>query len=1226
MNTFLRILILGCVLACRTEAQPVPDALFTAGTTSLDGNGRPWGYLVFRPTADRVLQGRSLAIYRKRGLPADPGSFERLGSVSAQRDVAVLSVLIERGRQLGENIGELDGVLFDLYRTRVGSLASLSPSANSPPKPSTATLLSGLLTRSDADAETAQLLRLLGQAHPTVKMALGEAWAGPLNVAPGQPVTLEVREVTATGDGGVVGRVTLTAGQPVLLPPPGPPIQVPDLSPKGDLNLKLRWGQGDDLRRQSPLTSGFSVWRVLRSFAAAQGADVAAPSSRQLQSWASTGNAVRISEGPVLVSQALSLADAANLVTNPTNYFVVDDGNRYRKDADGRDVDVPLIEGTEYTYFLCSRDLLGRDGPPSSPGHGVVCRTLPPPVPSGLRVENHWEPSDAAGTQSIQFFWNANTNNKRDVTHYYEVFRGTNLTQLQSDLARSTLSPVSSSLPHTTDGATLAFLDAAPEIVSSDFGHTFWYSVRAVHRSPCGPIVSDFAAPVLIARRQREGPAAPSGFVDFNCHRASVISTRQEIVSDPAIPANDGMVRVRVLCQRLDPGIALADLSVRWEGQVTDLGQHAYAAEGDWVVADFEVHRNNLPSRSLVVICQTTTLTGALSNPKEVLVDHLSSEGRRDVTFQSRTLSDADLVPGEAFSDELLEPPVRATGAGASPNGAGVALLPAPLNGRRVVLQTSSLAAAAGVFQTTGRGLVRDGLRHFSVPPVPDGSQQPALTARAFAIREFGEHACIDLAYNPGTGKAGTLGITLFITPRSAEYRLFRRIDEGPYSLVAQGAAEFVAQSANTIRREDDALPATDCTICYYAQTVDRDGNASALVRLDPCVERKAPTLPKPNLAPPEAIGTLAAARMKLTWMCPPQGVERFLITIKAKGGAAAQSALERASSFSLTAPLAARVVQYFSAGGDQPKDVASRAPGPAQAGLGSDRAQFLGLGGGGVTFQKMVQTSSFVTPRLGNNYAATPPFTAEFDIQPGITYVVFVQAVRGPLFAGQGRGPASSSYEFKWEDPSRPEPAVAWPARPFESVIAAPGIAANQLNPVLWPSQLDGQRPVGIRIASMTNALGEDVTKVGTEVIFAPTPDSPNFRRQDPNAHWLGGLSDGVKSVQGVLLYRQQIANTLFPTVPGDTIQVSPLIRKIAWIPTTTDDGRSGARLVDPFFAVTLSQPSPNQPQESSILDLWLLDTQGVTEGARYHYYLVCLGHDGEVRRTLDAGFYGPQ
>jgi hypothetical protein len=31
------------------------------------------------------------------------------------------------------------------------------------------------------------------------------------------------------------------------------------------------------------------------------------------------------------------------------------------------------------------------------------------------------------------------------------------------------------------------------------------------------------------------------------------------------------------------------------------------------------------------------------------------------------------------------------------------------------------------------------------------------------------------------------------------------------------------------------------------------------------------------------------------------------------------------------------------------------------------------------------------------------------------------------------------------------------------------------------------------------------------------------------------------------------------------------------------------------------------------------------VVEGARYHYYLVCFGKDGEITQTIDAGFYGP-
>ncbi len=1213
------------LLAIRTAlGQPIPDAVFTAGTTAVDPQGRTWAYLAFRPSDDRVLAGRTLAVHAKAGLPGDPGTFQRLGVAAVESDVAVLQVYLERGRMLGEDLAELAAVVDELHRSRSGTDA---PGGGADGTRPLAEQLSALVVRAGVDAETGRLLRWLGQAHPAVKMAMGEAWAGLLSAAPGQPTTFEVREMIGPGGpaGGVIGRVTLAAGPPQLLPPPGPPWQVPDLSPKGDLNIKLRWGQDDDLRRLSPLAAGFTLWRVPRAFASAQGADAAAPAPARLQAWARAGDAVRVSDGPVLVPRVLSLAEAANLAVDSTNYFVVDDGRRYRRDAAGVDIDQPLPEGAEFTYFVCTRDLLGRDGPPSLPGHGVVCRTLPPPIPGELRAANHWAPGDGAdGTQAIQFSWRANLDQGRDVTHYYEVYRGTDLNELQSEPAKERLVPIQGRLPHGANGAELTWLDQAPEIAGADFGHTFWYSVRAVHESPCGPIRSDFAAPVLIARRQREGPAAPTGFVDADCHRAAVIVAGTSNAQDPAIPPNDGLVRVRLLCRRLDPGIAFVDLSARWGGNETDLGQHHFPAEGDWVAAEFSVPRNDLAGRSVVAACQATTHAGATGNRKEFALDHLTSEGRREVTFHARTLADADLVPGEPFSDECLESPVVVPAVAAPGGWAWVPSLGA-LDGRRVVVQTSPVAVAVPTWTRRGAGQVRDGAATVTFAPAP--GQQESLSARVFPIREFGDAPCVNLAYDPGTGRAGKTGITIRPTPRTEEFRLFRRIDDGPYSLVAQGAAAHLPGALGAVRVEDDALPPTDCAICYYAQNVDRDGNASALVRLEPCLEPRSPTLPRPTLSPPLATGALAAPRMKLTWSCPPQGVERFLVTIKAKGGAAARSALEQSSTLSMTAPLAARTVIYHAAGGDLSRESTAQAAGPATAGSGAsgDSARVLALPAGTLTFQKLVQTSSFLTPPLGQGYPDRPPFSAEFDVQAGAAYSVFVQAVRGPLFGGKGRGPASATYEFKWDDPTRVEPEVAWPARPLESVTVHPLLQAAELDPVLWPARLNGERPVGVRVATMPNARGEDVVQAGTEMVFAPTPDSPNHRRHDPNAHLVAGLGDGITQVQGILLYRQQVPNRLFPTTSGDTLQVSPLIRRIAWVPTRLEDGRAGARLVDPYFAILLEPPPPDRPEDPQALSLWLLDRHGVVDGARYRYFLVCLGPDGEVRRTLDAGYAGP-
>jgi hypothetical protein len=1150
-------------------AQTIPDSLLTAATVTTDAAGRSWAYVAISPENTTVLRGRSLAVYLKNGLPADPGTFTAMGRISAELEASLMGVFLERGRQLGENLAELDAVLYDLYRTRGATKNTLSSNLPTPPKPALADMLSSLLNRAVGDADTYNALRMLGQAHPSVRMALGEAWAAPLTAAPGQPVTLEVREWTTAGDAGVVARLTVTAGQPIVLPAPGPPVQVTDLSPQGDLNIKLHWDQGDSLRRQSPLSRGFHVWRVTRAFATAQGVESTAPSLLQLKSWLTAGTAVLSTEKPIIAKKNLTSAGAA--------YFFTDDGNRYRKNALGENVDVPFQEGAEYTYFVTSVDILGRDGPPSLPGHGIVCRTLPPPVPGSLRAVNDWTPGTdlnlANGTQTILFSWKANTNTARDVTTFYEVYRGTDLRELGSIGAKAALNaagPIAPGQLHQVDGAQMAYLDNDPTVSSRAFGETLWYSVRAVHISPCGPIKSDFAPPVMVARRQREGPPPPTGIVDMNCPRASVIVASQQVTFDPGPPVNDGLVRVRLLCQRLDSGIAHADLSVSIGNVVTDLGQHLFPAEGNVVAADFSFPLSTLAGQTVTAYCQSTSHAGPRSNPKAVVITNITGEGRNEVTFHTRTLSDSDLIPGEAFSDELLEAPVSAPAA-ATPEGTGLVINLALLNGRTVVIQT---AAGGGTFSNwtrRGHAIVRDGTAYFSMPAVEEGQQQPALSGRVFAVREFGPAGCYDLAFNPGTGQAGRLNVTVFTTPRTAEYRLFRRIDEGPYTLVGQGGALYAASNpVNAVRREDEALPLTDCTICYYAQTLDRDGNGSALVRLDPCVERRMPVLPKVRLSPPEATGTQAAPKMKLTWMCPPAGVQRFLISVKTRGNATVQSPLAPGSSISLYAtlpPLSDRVLSYISGGDVQEKatpTTQAATPGPSNNDSGLSA---LNLASGNlVYYKKLVKTQTFVTPPIGNGLPANPPFTAEFDIQVGATYSVSVQAVRGSIAGGQGRGPASAWYDFTWE-PAPPEPAVPWPKRPPTEVTLAPGIEAAELDPVLWPAELNGTRPVGVRIASILDANPNDeLFEQGGAYIFAPTPGSTNFNRHDPNAHVLAPIGNKTTQVLGVVMYRQQVANTLFPMVAGDTLQVSPLVKKIAWA-ATTYAGRTGALLADPLL-----------------------------------------------------------
>ena len=1227
--------LLALLLQTGSQAQGIPDSLLTAGTTTTDASGRHWGYVAFTPENPSVLRGRALAIFQKNGLPADPGTFTAQGQVQPEMEVSLLEVFLKRGGQLGEKLTELDTVLYDLYRTRGLDRNALKEPLPTPPKPPLAEMLSSLLNRAIDDAETATALRLLGQAHPSVKMALGEAWATPLTVASGTPVTLEVREVAAgNGVGGVVGRVTLTAGLPVVLPAPGRPVQVPDLSPKGDLNIKLRWGQSDALRRQAPLNGGFNVWRVTREFALTGGWDAAAPSLSQLLAWVQNGQAHRASNKPVLAQKLYTEAGAADFVMDAATYFVTDDGNRYHKNAAGENVDEPFTEGVEMVYFVTTRDLLGRDGPPSLPGNGIACRTLPPDIPREVRVENHWRPTQntADGVQGFQISWRSNTNGGKERTDYYEVYRGNSMAAFESEAGRASLVPLAvPQLTHTDSNVIMSWLDESPDVLNKEFGDSVWFSLRAVHVTPCGLIKSDFTPPVVIARRQREGPPAPEGQVGMNCPRASVIRQGIALTTDLTLPANDKQVRLRVICQRLDRGIESADLSVRIGDAITDLGQHAYAAEGDVVAADFEMPRNELLGLGVFVRCQTTTHTGAVSNLKETAVDAPSaSQSRLEVTFQTKTLSDEDLIPGESFSDELLESPISAAGVAASESGLALVVGLDSLNGRTAVIQTTSALTAVSNWQRAGHGMVQGGSMNLALPPVAAGAAIPSFAARAFAVREFGPVQCSNLAFAPGSGRAAPLNIFLKTTPRSAEYRLFRRINDGPYTQIGQGAALFNgALAINGIARKDDALPATSCTICYYAQTVDRDGNASALVRLEPCIDHKAPTLPKPRLSPPRQEGTAADAKLHLTWTCPPEGVERFVITVEQRANAAAQARLASTAGLMETSPLASRLVSYLEPGLGLPANSASKFPGPASAPPANPNAiSMASVAGVQLSWKKFLNSKRFLTAPLGNGFPSAPPFTIDLDVSPGASYKIFVQAQSRGV-----RGPASAVYEATWSNPaSGPEPAVAWPARPLPLVTNVPGVVAAELSasanlPVAWPANIASERPVGVRLANLPSQGHEDWqggTVAQPEVIYLPRSNSPGAGRHNPNAHIPSPLGDGGRQVQGVVLYRQQVVNSLFPSVAADTIQVSPLVRQIAWIPML-DHGLNGARLVDPFFAVTVTDPPPTTAgSPPTQLGLWLLDTLGVVDGARYHYFVVCFGSDGEITQTIDAGYVG--
>jgi hypothetical protein len=96
------------------------------------------------------------------------------------------------------------------------------------------------------------------------------------------------------------------------------------------------------------------------------------------------------------------------------------------------------------------------------------------------------------------------------------------------------------------------------------------------------------------------------------------------------------------------------------------------------------------------------------------------------------------------------------------------------------------------------------------------------------------------------------------------------------------------------------------------------------------------------------------------------------------------------------------------------------------------------------------------------------------------------------------------------------------------------------------------------------------------------------------------------------------QVANTYFPTVPGDVVQVSPLMENIAQKVVIDISGTTN-HVSDAFISI-LPAAVTGLPRTigTSDQDILLMDRQPVIKGARYKYLLVRFGPDKEIERVI--------
>jgi len=944
-------------------------------------------------------------------------------------------------------------------------------------------------------------LALLGRMHPGMAMSLGFAHAELITA--GQ-TTYEIRQFdpVANKDIAVVGRLSIEAGNPTVLPAPGAPVQMPAPGARGNMNIQLRWSTPDALRRVLLLQNGFNVYRVRKDFAEAPGRNwnVTPPTPVALLSAMTSTQAVqRINPRPILTSTLFTAADVANF--NPTNgdettIYLIDDNRIGHPNLPPLSPD--YTNGARFYYFTAARDLLGRDGL-LSPGTPVqICDKLMPNPLSKIRVVNDYLFVGNTNLHYLRVNWPqaSNAPTSDETISRYWIYRWNTTHQINSNLAYPSnhLIAIVNHLPGLPENTCLDNGPGSPS-VPKDFARTFWYTVRAEDIGACGGNLSPHSPAVSGTLREYEGPAGPIGVVRGRClspiTQVNVTSTNQNVGTPN-----------------------LLDFTVDF---VRDSDRIA------WMEGSVEIRSG------------TNSLTTVATDR---LYFQPSSKSNR-WTFK---------LPGQYQASQAW---FRARSG--SSDG-----------------QISGYPLAIG---TVGKLQEDTGL---------------SFRARSYLDVRRGADCDVHVANAPeGSNKIIPIEIEIAPTAGSREYRLYRRINDGPLQLICQRTWP-ATNPPPLILCLDLSFPPGGGRICYYGQLLDEHGNGSPLTKLGCKLVAPVLPLPKPMLTKINPAGTDAAPQMTLRWFGPPYGVERFQIGIFKPPGTNQAANAPILSLGSIEKHVLSPSVKFQS--DFVINQETNNTPPPA--------------GEFGV----------FTTPIIGNGtaYGSGPEFTMPINIVKGVKYAVWIRAVG----ATGEHGEKSNVETFYWEPPvTNTLPTVAWPQRPLPPVGS--GVATGFL--ASWQTNQNNNFTgavvqIGGIVSNSFAATG------GNGSAWPPATSDFRVRPQtlrstpDPMAYLQN--TPGSASPFPCVLYRHQVANAKFPTVSGDITQCSPLMESIAFQRVVTN-AVANAVIWDPFIiydgiAISFGGGS------TSLLNTYLRDTQPVLAGARYKYVLVRFGKDGEIAEVL--------
>ncbi len=543
LRAFLLAVVMVAVAWLPARAQTfLQDTQFTVGTVTVDGSGQDWAYVLALAgdTSGAPMTG-TMAVFAKDGEPGDPGDYSLLAVVRPQRNPTTVNALLQRSTHVGQDLVDLEERIDTLFEDYIPA-----------PNLSLSEKLAAILQASLEFPELLPNLALLSRNHPGVAMALGYAYAAPIES--GQVVTFEVRRCPdAVLDPTaqclqVIGRVTVEAGNPVALPAAFAPLHVPLDSPTDNLQARLRWDIPDSLRRLGLLQFGYRVWRVPEEIAVDEGIDTGAPTQFQLDALAGLypGEVVPINDAPIL--------------TNPTeDFFIVDDN--FLADDNPR-----FVDGTRNYYYVEALDVLGRPGLPSMGTLVVICDKMRPPVPEGLalRALRRYDPMSDTDDQNFELTFDQNPDSTSDPTNAYAIYLWSDTNEKHETVnAGERPDPLSPApvavIPHIPGQEKQTWVHegfGAPNL-ASNVNETLWYSVRAIKFTACGNVYSGNSASIFGVLRDWVGPDIVSGSLFYICRRPQ-LQIFGEAITDIRFPNRPGEREFQFETSYFPPGL------VRW--------------------------------------------------------------------------------------------------------------------------------------------------------------------------------------------------------------------------------------------------------------------------------------------------------------------------------------------------------------------------------------------------------------------------------------------------------------------------------------------------------------------------------------------------------------------------------------------------------------------------------------------------------------------------------------